>query len=371
MHRAAAAIACAAVLTLAACGGGGSDEEPAAAAPGSFFGVAPQAQLSGEDFQRMAQGNVGSVRIFLPWGLIDPTGAEGDYAFGDYDLTILGAAKEGIDVLPFIYGSPVWVAQELDGEKCDTDCDTYAPRSPEALQAWGDFVAAAVDRYGPRGTLWAEHPEIPARPIRNWQIWNEQNSPTFYQPKPDVEGYAKLLDTASEEIRSRDPGAQVVLGGMFGTPFDGEPPAANAWDYLRRLYEIEGPDGSFDGIAAHPYAAHLEKVESQVELLHDESVRAGDDDATLWITELGWASSGPNVPLNRGPEGQAESLTEAFNYFLDRRADWNIEAVYWYSWRDTQITICDWCPGSGLFPEDSLDDPKPAWDAYVSFTGGS
>ena len=43
----------------------------------------------------------------------------------------------------------------------------------------------------------------------------------------------------------------------------------------------------------------------------------------------------------------------------------------WYSWRDTSDpTQCDWCPGSGLFPETTLD-PKPAWDAFVSFTGGS
>jgi hypothetical protein len=103
-------------------------------------------------------------------------------------------------------------------------------------------------------------------------------------------------------------------------------------------------------------------------MLHDEIVRAGDD-ASLWVTELGWASSGPDVPLVRGLQGQADSLTEAYDFFLEKRDPWNIDAVYWYSWHDVENQICDWCPGSGLFTE-SLE-PKPAWEAFVGFTGGS
>ena len=371
LRRGALAAICAAVLAFAGCGT--DDEAPAGetpAPPRSFFGVAPQGGLTAADLERMAQGRVGTVRIFLPWGLIDPTSAEGDYDLAIYDTTVLEAARNDIEVLPFMYGTPSWVAQELDGVTCETDCDAYAPTSEAALHAWGEFVGAVVDRYGPNGSLWAENPDVPAQPIRAWQIWNEQNSPSFYQPQPDVASYAKLLDTAAHAIRSRDEDAQVILGGMFGTPLEGELPAYSAWDYLRRLYEIEGTDGSFDGIAAHPYAAHLSKVEEQTELMHDEVVRAGDADASLWITEIGWASSGGDVPLNRGPEGQAESLTQAFDYFLAHRLEWNIQSVTWYSWRDTSEMICDWCGGSGLFPEGS-DEPKPAWEAFVALTGGS
>ena len=28
-------------------------------------------------------------------------------------------------------------------------------------------------RYGPRGSWWQDHPDVPKRPIRTWQIWNE------------------------------------------------------------------------------------------------------------------------------------------------------------------------------------------------------
>lgn len=369
--RAGVAAACAAAAVLAGCG---SDEgEPATSTPApvepSFFGVAPQGQLLDEDLDRMGEGGVGTLRIFLPWGLIDPTEAD-DFDFSAYDGIILGAARNDIDVLPFMFGTPNWVAQTLDGEPCDLDCDGFAPRSEEALAAWGEFVAAAVNRYGPDGDLWAENPDLPARPVEVWQIWNEQNSPSFYEPAPDVASYAKLLEVASEQIREHDPEATVILGGMFGTPQGGERPAYSAWEYLRELYAITGTE-TFDGVAVHPYAARLEKVELQIERMRDEIEAAGDDDASLWITEIGWSSDGPKNPLNRGLEGQAELLTDSFQYFVDNREAWNIQSVIWFSWRDIGDSICDWCADSGLFPEASLEEPKPAWEAFTEFTGGS
>ena len=158
---------------------------------------------------------------------------------------------------------------------------------------------------------------------------------------------------------------------MFGTPFNGKPPALSAPDFLRQLYAIDGAREHFDAVAAHPYAAHEGKIELQVRLLHDEIERA-DDDAGLWITEVGASSDdGPN-PLERGPEGQAQPAHATRSTSSSTGASaWNIEGVTWYSWRDThRPNQCDWCPGSGLFEEASLE-PKPAWDAFTAFTGGS
>jgi hypothetical protein len=105
--------------------------------------------------------------------------------------------------------------------------------------------------------------------------------------------------------------------------------------------------------------------------MHDEILRAGDD-ADMWITEVGASSDTGKNALERGPEGQAAQLREAFDFFVGKRQEWNIEAVTWYSWQDTppDLSQCDWCAGSGLF-EDGTLTPKPAWDAFVSFTGGS
>jgi hypothetical protein len=293
-----------------------------------------------------------------------------DVDFSSIDPVVLNAAANGIRVVPTIYGTPTWVAEGLDGYKCDPGCGPYAPTSKEALAAWGDFVTKLVGRYGPEGALWESHPESKPRPVRSWQIWNEQNSPTFYQPEVDPESYANLLEVASSAIRERDPEAKVILGGMFGTPFKGKPPALSAPDFLRQLYEDGDTRDAFDSVAAHPYAAREDRIELQVELLHDEIVRAGDD-AGLWITEVGASSDEGNNPLERGLEGQAQQLRNAFEFFLEQRRALDIEGVTWYSWRDTSDpNQCAWCPGSGLFEEETLE-PKPAWDEFVSFTGGT
>ena len=363
-----AAVAVVAIILATSSGSGSEPEE----IPRSFYGVATQTPLQVEDFERMGQGRVGALRILLAWSAVDPTSAGDDLDFSSVDPIVLAAAEQGIQVMPVLFGTPEWAAVELDGRaSCEGDCGPFAPRSDAALAAWGDFVGAAVDRYGPEGELWAQYPDTSAEPIRTWQVWNEQNSATFYAPEPSISGYVDLLEAAEQAIHERDPEAEVVLGGMFGTPPDAGEEAATAWQYLRELYETEAAADLFDGVASHPYAAKVDKVESQVELLHDEIVRADDSEAGLWVTELGWASDGPPNPLNRGPEGQADRLTEAFDLLLANRTEWNIEGVIWYSWRDASGPgLCDWCGGSGLFAEEALE-PKPSWTAFTGFTGGS
>jgi hypothetical protein len=356
--------------------GCGSDGEtsttPATDVPGTFFGVVYQGAITPEDIERMGAGKVGTLRLVLPWG-VDPSPKDGDTDLSSIDPVVIAAAESGIQVLPTIFGTPDWVAAGIDGVECGSEepigCGTYAPRSAEALREWKDFVGEMVDRYGPDGELWATHPDVPEIPVRTWQIWNEQNSSTFYQPKPDPEGYSRLLSSAAEAIRDRDAGAQILLGGMFQTSGNGDLMLAD--QFLRQLYEIDGASDDFDAVAAHPYAANLTKIETQVELLHDEIGRA-DDDAALWLTEIGASSADGDNPLELGEQGQADLLRGAFDYFLSKREEWKIAGLIWYSWRDTpdDAGVCDWCANSGLFPLESLS-PKPSWGAFTSFTGGT
>ena len=113
----------------------------------------------------------------------------------------------------------------------------------------------------------------------------------------------------------------------------GAKPVIPAAEYLARLYRRPGAARDFDGVAPHPYAGTVKEMAAQVRLLHREIDRAGDN-ASLWITEVGWASGGPPSSLNPGPEGQADRLTKAYDYFLDRRRKLRIKTVDWYSWRD-------------------------------------
>jgi hypothetical protein len=357
-----AALACA--LGVSACGAASGTDS--VSVPASFFGVMTQGPPTDATFERMAPAGVGTFRTFFPWSQLEPEAD--DYDFSLTDPIVSGAAEQGIEVLPYLLATPPWVAS-LDGRNCGDHCGLFAPDSPPSLDAWRNFIAAVVDRYGPGGEFWKAHPDLPEVPIRAWQIWNEQNSPSFYAPRPDVASYARLVDVAAAAIRDRDPGAEVVLGGMFGTPLGGEAPAIAATDYLRQLYSSFGSDPPFDAVAVHPYGAHTSKVVEQVEGLRQVIEDAGDD-ARLWVTEIGWSSDEGAEPLERGADGQATALTESYDYLIDNRDALDLQGIVWYSWTDFKgAGICNWCAGSGLFSEDGT--PKPAWTAFTGFTGGS
>ncbi len=345
-----------------------------ASAADPFFGVvSQQSRLAESDIERMGAGRVGTLRVALPWTEIDPTPVPGDYDWSHFDAIVGAAARSGIEVLPTAYTVPYWVSQ-IEG--CDGPpggpCAITPPHTELGLSAWRTFLASAVRRYGPSGVFWAVHPNLPAKPITAWQIWNEENSPGFFQPRPDVGRYAQLVQAASEAIHGQDPDATVVLGGLFRYPLGGRKGGIRATDFLRELYAHPGIEQDFEGVAVHPYAARVHSVAKQVKRVVRVVREAGDQDAGIWITEVGWASGGKRNPLNRGPRGQAHRLRHAFGWFVSHRASLQLKTVLWYAWRDVPMdeSRCKWCARSGLFHAGSLV-PKLAWDAFTRFTGGS
>ena len=336
-----------------------------AKAPRTFFGVVPQTALGDTDFDRMGQAKIGTLRILVSWNTINASA--GSFDWGGLDAVVGGAAENGVEVLPFLYGTPDWVATGLDGRSCSGDCSIFAPKSAAALDSWSTFVGAAVDRYGPNGQFWTENPTVPKVPITAWQIWNEQNSSTFFAPKPNQKAYAKLVGAASDAIKTRDPAAEVVLGGM--ADLAGSSKAIRGSKYLAKLYKVSGVKSDFDGVAPHPYGATLDKVIGQIDLYRQVMKKAGDSKADLWITEIGWGSKSGGHPLNKGTKGQAKLLKDSFKYFVKKRNALNVENVDWFSWMDSQTKICAWCGSSGLFKAGLK--AKPSLKAFTKFTGGS
>jgi hypothetical protein len=215
------------------------------------------------------------------------------------------------------------------------------------------------------------NPNLPRRPIRAWQIWNEPNSAAFYRPRPDVGAYGELLTLAASAIRAEDPGAEVLLAGLWRYRAAEREGGIRGADFLERLYRQPGIEAAFDGIAIHPYAGAISGVKRQVRRMVGIARAAGDQDVGVWITELGWASGGPAHPFNRGPEGQAQRLEQAFRWFIRHRARLNIRLVAWYAWRDLVRAEAggNWWAHAGLFRGHTLE-PKPAWRSLVGFTGG-
>jgi hypothetical protein len=330
-----------------------------------FFGVVAAGGVAGEDFARMSATGIRTLRVMLFWPVVQPDGPL-TFNWGAYDYFVKNAALSGVRIFPTLYGTPGWVHSLGFG---DADCGSSCPPSTDGSRdAFESFARAAAQRYGPGGSFWAQC-GCPELPVRSWQIWNEQNSPKYFQPTPSPQSYVRLVASGAAGIRSVDGGAEIVLGGMWGPPHtDAVVPTAT---YLRQLYAVPGAAATFDSIAVHPYAASLDGVMDQMARVRKVVTKAGDRRVGAWITELGWASSGPrNVGLVKSPRGQARLLEESFRALIAKRRAWRIRGITWYSWRDIAAaqSDCVWCPHSGLRTRGGAQ--KPAARAYKRVAAG-
>jgi polysaccharide biosynthesis protein PslG len=305
--------------------------------------------LDGATLHRLGQGGVGTLRVIFGWGLVQQSRG-GPYDWSHYDLTVAGAAVNGIQVLATVYGSPTWAEPSPE----------YPPLG-SALPGFASFVRAAVARYGSGGTFWKEHPELPARPITEWELWNEPNSLYFWKPAPDPKSYLTVLRAFHGAVKRADPGGRILLGGLIPTPDGIDMPA-----FMSDLYRL-GAAKLFDEAAVHPYAADPERSIETTERLRGLLDRAGDGSKSIWITEVGWASGGQPSGLTVGPERQAEYLKRIFELAADARERLRLSGVIWYALRDTPGPL--WPGHCGLF--DLNDEPTPAWHAFTELTGGS
>ena len=345
-------------------GCGGNDSAAAARFPARFYGVVPQGNPPGpQDFRKMGNGGVGTMRFMVPWATVQPqAGACCNWSLIDHKVG--AAAANGIQSLPYIYGTPGWVNDRPARPPITTEADR---------RAWKRFLIAFVQRYERRGAYWtnpslyrAQHPGARPVPVKAVQIWNEQNSPVYWRPRPKPAEYGKLLKISHDAIQGANRWMKVLSGGMFFSP--DKRTAIHADRFLGRLYKINGVKQAFDIGAIHPYAGGIHGVKAQIKLMRKVMRKARDRKTKLWVSEIGWSSRGPRSnPLIKTPKGQARMLNKAFRLLRHNRKRWHIAGVNWYSWRDVgqSQAPCQFCFASGLLSRDGKG--KPAWRAFKRF----
>ena len=323
----------------------------AGAAPREFYGTVSIKTPTAKQFDRMGRGRVGTIRALLYWGGVQALGPQ-YHDWSDYDPIVRRAARNRIRVLPMIFGSPGWAARQVK----------FPPR-PGRRDEFKAFVRAAVERYGSGGSFWAANPGLPQLPFRWWQLWNEENSPTFWSRRPSAKSYKRLLAPASRAIRAADPSAKVLLGGLFPTP--AVRGAISMQRFLKGLYRA-GAKSLFDGVAVHPYARTPGKALEVVDDARRTMRRHGDGKTPVWITEVGWATSGQRTAVTVKPRVQARYLRQTFTMAARSRKRRHIAGVLWYSFKDTRRRV--WIYRTGMFT--AAGKPKPSWRAFVRLTGG-
>jgi hypothetical protein len=344
-------------------GVGGSEDETGAAVPQQEFWAIAQgiSRFDEDDLALMQATGIGLERFLLDWALVEQE--EGSLVWPDDQLGAL--ASHGIRTVPFVWGTPRWVADTTNEPPVNT---------PEQEQLWQEWLKAAVERYGPDGSYWAGDyqeeygADAKPQPIRAWQIWNEPNLQKFFVPSKNLDEsapqYARLLEISHDAIKSVDPNAQIVLAGLPGY---GD---VTAWDFLDRLYQVPGVKDQFDAVALHPYSPGVDGLQRQIVRMRKAMTQNGDGQTPLWFTELGWGSGPPDrFRLNKGPTGQARLLDDSFELVEKHRDDWNVERVFWFDWRDpaaqSKVGGCSFCVTAGLLSANHR--PKPAYQAFKSF----
>jgi hypothetical protein len=316
------AIALAAIAALSRGGESGAGRSSRARA---FFGVVSDDVFAGgpayrrATLARQATAGVRLIRQTFDWALIERR--RGRYDLRGYDDYVAALARARIRVLPILFDPPPFYSSApTSGRRRGT----YPPRDPRTM---GAFAAALVRRYGPWGSFWAEHPDLPARPIRAWQVWNEPSIPVYWPSGPDPAAYVRLLRAVGRAIKQDDPGAQVVSAGLarsrLGVPFEA---------YLRGMYAA-GAARALDVLAVHPFASDLRGVLDALRTARGIAAAYGRP-PPLWVTEFGWASGGPASAFTVGERRQAELVGRGLRALVRERRALNLQGVVYYDWRD-------------------------------------
>jgi Cellulase (glycosyl hydrolase family 5) len=295
---------------------------PASGANSRFFGVvydrdvneAP-ATTQDQQFTLMHKSGVRTVRRVFSWAAAQPDPAQPPN-LAETDALVTRAARNDIEILPIVMYAPPWARMSAD--------DTASP--PRNNDDYVAFLDTLVARYGPNGSFWAEHADVPKRPLRVWQIWNEPQLRYQWGDKDWEASYGKLLSAAYPALKKADPGSKVVLAGA--TNF--------AWDALESLYDKGGIKGKFDIAALHPYTGSAGRVVKAAQLFRAVLEKHGDGKTPLWITELAWPASKGRVKPPKGlsalpttDRGMATRLTRAYKLLRRARV---VQRAYWYTW---------------------------------------
>jgi polysaccharide biosynthesis protein PslG len=298
--------------------------------PKRFFGMAFDGPIRyapppvvRRQFARMASSGVESARTVFSWANSEPRRGATDLSATDVEVR--EAAAHGISVLPVVIGAPRWARRY----------PSRASSPPAHAADYARFLRKLVRRYGPRGGFWAENPQVPKRPIREWQIWNEPSLRYQWYRSPRqsfgsvARAYGSLLRASYRVVKRADRQATVVLAGLTNA----------SWVDLGTLFSRGRIRRFFDVAAMNAYSPKTRNLLRIAALLRGALRRGGRGRAPLWVTEFTAPAARGRTRVPPGARtfvttdrGMAGLLRSAYRAFATRGHRLGVRRAYWYTW---------------------------------------
>lgn len=301
------------------------------------FGIAAGGWLVNYDqdelnhyFELLSALGVRWVRWDIGWNLVQPENAE-RYDWEGTDRVAETAKRYNIKSLGIITYSPRWASEK--------SCNRKSQCAPADPVQFGTFAGKVAERY--RGS------------IEYWEIWNEPNFVNFWSPKPNAKKYAEVLKEAYIAIKSANPEALVLSGGLASTGNEKDG-SISPTSFMRVLYE-EKANQYFDAVALHPYTYPASPQYrawwnrwQEILPIGKLMIENGDRGKKIWITEFGAPTGGPGSAFGSNQlnsfaygtdymseKAQKDLLLEA-SEFYKKHVDW-MGPFFWYSLKDNNV----------------------------------
>ena len=337
--------------------------------PSGFVGINPDGvDLPGVNSSRqldlMRADGVRSLRVAFYWAGAEPypdwdavpasqvsrfRGGPVPTDFAATDQLVAAAASRRLQVLPVVLQAPAWDAVDAPSSMS----------TPPDVAPYANYMTLLVQRYGPHGTFWSDHPAIPYEPIRQWQIWNEPSLSQFWAIHPWLQSYLLLLGAAHAAVKQVDPGAQVVLAGLTN----------DSWHAISAIEHVSGARDLFDIAAVHPYTRTPAGVIEILKRFRTAMDRGGDRRKPVLMTEFGWPSALGETRLLYGFEAtqstQASRLDALMPMLARERSSLRLLGFYYYMWMGDEARGGSPFNYAGLFAyHDGSVTAKPVFGVF-------
>ncbi len=218
-----------------------------------------------------------TYRMALEWAGVEFQ--RGKWYWKTYDDRYKAIVDAGMEPVIILRSAPAW-AQQPNLTACVVvfvvagGCSR--PPAPNHLGDWAEFARRVVKRY-PKAL--------------GYEIFNEPNIASNWQPAANPEYYAQVLRVAHDAIKRAEPKAVVVSGGI--APLTPNGANMDADDFLRRFYAAGGR-GAMDALGVHAYsfpvnpeipASYYRQFMGSMRAIKAEYL---DASTPIWITEFGY-----------------------------------------------------------------------------------